>query len=378
MTTETGTALTPSSRGRRSAPSSRGPRYRWIPGDARFWSSATREGRPPPRSGARSSNTWRGSGISASAAGRRQPWSAVRFSGTGTSFSPSWPGRAMRNSAAVVTALRTITDLVSRHPADFTRPLLALEDYLSLGRKRAPNFRHDRSAVHAVAVFYQERLERSGRWDEIDLARAALRRLEGSAIEPLWDLVVCDEVQDLADVQIALLFRLAADPRSVVLTGDPRQIINPDGISMGGSEVPLQGAGPRGSRGPAAQPQFPVRWPDRSPGQRAAGSQGLACRTGGHRDARGVEVRRPPSCRARGRGRGGAPLQAGRAGRGPGHSHPPCRRGPAAAKASGNRAGLHHRRGKGAGVRHRAAVAICRCRGRGSGLARHCVRRRGR
>lgn len=133
-------------------------------------------------------------------------------------------------SAAIVTALQTIADLVAKNQADFSRPLLGLDDYLALGRKRAPNFRHDRSALHAVAVFYQERLERSGRWDEIDLARAALRRLDATAAGSGWDLVVCDEVQDLADVQIALLFRLAADPRSVVLTGDPRQIINPTGF----------------------------------------------------------------------------------------------------------------------------------------------------
>ena len=134
------------------------------------------------------------------------------------------------HSAAVAAALQTIADLVAHHPGDFSRSLLGLEDYLALGRKRAPNFRHDRSALHAVAVFYQERLERSGRWDEIDLARAALRRWETPPVPPAWDLVVCDEVQDLADVQIALLFRLAADPRSIVLTGDPRQIINPTGF----------------------------------------------------------------------------------------------------------------------------------------------------
>ena len=134
-------------------------------------------------------------------------------------------------------ALGMIVELVGKQPSDFSRPLLALDDYLALGRKRAPNFRYDRAALHAVAEFYQERLERSGRWDEIDLARAALRNLTdaaGAAGAPAssvaatpWDLVVCDEVQDLADVQIALLFRLAADPRSVVLTGDPRQILNP-------------------------------------------------------------------------------------------------------------------------------------------------------
>jgi len=139
-------------------------------------------------------------------------------------------GPGDERTGAVNTALQAIADLVAKHPADFSRPLLALEDYLTLGRKRAPNFRHDRSALYAAAVFYQDRLERSGRWDEIDLARAAIKMLDTTTDLPAWDLVVCDEVQDLADVQIALLFRFAADPRSVVLTGDPRQIINPTGF----------------------------------------------------------------------------------------------------------------------------------------------------
>jgi hypothetical protein len=138
--------------------------------------------------------------------------------------------KAAAAADALSAALQTVSEMVARHPADFSQPLLSLDDYLALGRKRAPNFRQDRAALYAVAVFYQERLERSGRWDEIDLARAALRRLEASPGTAGWDLVVCDEVQDLADVQIALLFRFAADPRSVVLTGDPRQIINPTGF----------------------------------------------------------------------------------------------------------------------------------------------------
>ena len=145
---------------------------------------------------------------------------------------------ADRAPAALHTALQTVADLITKHPSDFSRPLLPLDDYLALGRKRAPNYHHDRTALYALAEFYQERLERSGRWDEIDLARTALRRRAvdaasaglGSPVARTWDLVVCDEVQDLADVQIALLFRLASDPRSVVLTGDPRQIINPTGF----------------------------------------------------------------------------------------------------------------------------------------------------
>jgi tetratricopeptide (TPR) repeat protein len=131
---------------------------------------------------------------------------------------------------AAADALSRISDLVSRHAADFTRPLLTLEEYQAVGAKRAPAFRHDRAAIHGIAQYYQQRLEREGRWDEIDLTRAALQRLDGSPRQPTWDLVVCDEVQDLTDVQISLVFRLARDPRGVVLAGDPRQILNPSGF----------------------------------------------------------------------------------------------------------------------------------------------------
>ncbi len=127
-------------------------------------------------------------------------------------------------------ALEEIQRLVEKSAADFSSPLLSLDEYLALGKKRAPNFLYDRRAIYAIAVFYQDRLARSGGWDEIDLTKAALGLLDGSPGEFAQDLIVCDEVQDLTDVQVALIFRLAADPRSVVLTGDPRQIINPSGF----------------------------------------------------------------------------------------------------------------------------------------------------
>ena len=123
-----------------------------------------------------------------------------------------------------------VVRLVQKASGDWSSPLLSLEEYLALGKKRAPLFPYDRREIHAIAEFYQERLARSGRWDEIDLSRAALRRMDGRAEEFSWDLVVCDEVQDLTDVQLSLLFRLASNPRLVILTGDPRQIVNPSGF----------------------------------------------------------------------------------------------------------------------------------------------------
>jgi tetratricopeptide (TPR) repeat protein len=138
------------------------------------------------------------------------------------------PGTVDERSLAP--ALEAVVEAVRTADADVSRPLLSLEEYLALGRKRAPTFRWDRPALHAIARWYQDRLESSGSWDELDLCRAALQRLAAGPEAPGWDLVVCDEAQDFTDLQLSLVFRLARDPRRVVVTADPRQIVNPSGF----------------------------------------------------------------------------------------------------------------------------------------------------
>jgi tetratricopeptide (TPR) repeat protein len=145
-------------------------------------------------------------------------------------FLRSIADREARSSTESAAVLREVLRLVERRASDFRSPLLSEEEYLALGRKRAPGFLYDRTAIYGIAEFYQDRLARTGCWDEIDLSKAALRLMDGAREEFSYDLVVCDEVQDLSDIQISLLFRLASDPRNVVLTGDPRQIINPTGF----------------------------------------------------------------------------------------------------------------------------------------------------
>ena len=120
--------------------------------------------------------------------------------------------------------------LLEKQSARLDQPLLTVREYEGLGRKRAPNFPFARSDIHRLAEYYQERLEADARYDEIDQTRAALQYLERHGDRFRYDLVVCDEVQDFTDMQLALLFRLAGDPRRTVLTGDPKQIINPSGF----------------------------------------------------------------------------------------------------------------------------------------------------
>ena len=120
--------------------------------------------------------------------------------------------------------------LLDKQAARLDQPLLTLREYEGLGAKRAPNFPVDRREIHRIAEYYQQQLEAAARYDEIDLTRKALEYLEQHGDQFRYDLVVCDEVQDFTDVQLALLFRLATDPRRTVLTGDPKQIINPSGF----------------------------------------------------------------------------------------------------------------------------------------------------
>ena len=120
--------------------------------------------------------------------------------------------------------------LLEKQAARLDQPLLTLREYEGLGAKRAPNFPVDRHEIYRIAEYYQQQLEAAGRHDEIDLTRKALEYLEQHGDQFRYDLVVCDEVQDFTDVQLALLFRLATDPRRTVLTGDPKQIINPSGF----------------------------------------------------------------------------------------------------------------------------------------------------
>jgi uncharacterized protein YozE (UPF0346 family) len=80
-----------------------------------------------------------------------------------------------------------------------------------------------------AAQTYQNYLFRNALWDGIDLARACLRHSE---LAPTYDKIACDEVQDLAPVEIVLLFGLLQrqDLSNLFFTGDTAQVINPSGF----------------------------------------------------------------------------------------------------------------------------------------------------
>jgi hypothetical protein len=142
-------------------------------------------------------------------------------------FAGWYLGTFRRPDAAL--AWEEIRSIVKGACLDPGRTLLGRADYEALGRKRAPLFVGERPRLHEVALRWQERLRAAALADEIDLCRLALGRVGPAAA---WDHVICDEAQDLAEIQVELLLRLHRGPRleGLFLAGDPQQVINPSGF----------------------------------------------------------------------------------------------------------------------------------------------------
>ena len=142
-------------------------------------------------------------------------------------FARWYHGTFRRDDSAL--AWEEIRSIVKGASLEPTRPLLAREEYEALGRKRAPLYVSERPRLYQVARRWQEYLEAGRRTDEIDLCRLALGRVPPGG---LYDHLLCDEAQDLAEVQVELLLRLHRGPSlgGLLLAGDPQQVINPSGF----------------------------------------------------------------------------------------------------------------------------------------------------
>ncbi len=111
------------------------------------------------------------------------------------------------------------------------RPMLDDRDYYDLGRKRAPLFVNERPEIFGIAQRYQQWLASAGRADQIDLCRSAFRESRHGR-GGKYDVIVCDEVQDLTELEIAFVLSLSANASlgGVMLAGDTQQIVNPTGF----------------------------------------------------------------------------------------------------------------------------------------------------
>ena len=119
-----------------------------------------------------------------------------------------------------------IRGIIKGASLDFVHDYLPEHKYKDLGRRRSSVItrKSDRDDIYKIAKRYKHFLEEKQLFDEIDLTRKAL----GVAVaNPRYQMIVCDEVQDFAELQLLLLVKLIASGGQLFFTGDLNQMILP-------------------------------------------------------------------------------------------------------------------------------------------------------
>jgi len=104
--------------------------------------------------------------------------------------------------------------------------VLGLEAYLALGPRQSIFAADEREAVYALFEKYRAWLKDSGQFDSNLIAHEWL-----PLAEPAYDFVVIDEVQDLTNVQLALVLKSLNRAGQFLLCGDSNQIVHPNFFS---------------------------------------------------------------------------------------------------------------------------------------------------
>lgn len=109
----------------------------------------------------------------------------------------------------------------------FSKNMMDEDIYLNLPSKYSVISKEDRKLVYDIAKRYQKWLEQNnGKVDENDIARIGLREYYSGNVD-MFDFIICDEVQDLTEIQIYFLFKVVADKSKILFSGDYNQTINP-------------------------------------------------------------------------------------------------------------------------------------------------------
>lgn len=103
---------------------------------------------------------------------------------------------------------------------------LDLPTYLALGPRQSLLATAAREAAHTLFARYRQWLHESGLFD-LNLVAHEWRALA----RPVYDFVVIDEVQDLTNVQLALVLACLKTPGQFLLCGDSNQIVHPNFFS---------------------------------------------------------------------------------------------------------------------------------------------------
>lgn len=103
---------------------------------------------------------------------------------------------------------------------------LSLEEYLSLGIKQSIFSVDDREQVYDLFIKYLSWIAEGDYFDSNIVSFELLQK-----VQPKYDYVVVDEVQDLTNVQLMLILKALTKPSNFVLCGDSNQIVHPNFFS---------------------------------------------------------------------------------------------------------------------------------------------------
>ena len=106
------------------------------------------------------------------------------------------------------------------------RAYLTAEDYQALGVRQSIFPQQDRPIIHELFLKYLQWLEKEGYTDGNLRSYSLLGQ-----IEPRYDYVVVDEVQDITNVQLQAILRALKEPANFLLCGDSNQIVHPNFFS---------------------------------------------------------------------------------------------------------------------------------------------------
>jgi len=104
--------------------------------------------------------------------------------------------------------------------------VLTREAYLTLGPRQSIFEPDQREAIYALFDKYRTWLTDTGQYDSNLIAHQWL-----ALVAPTYDFVVIDEVQDLTNVQLALVLRSLKHVGQFLLCGDANQIVHPNFFS---------------------------------------------------------------------------------------------------------------------------------------------------
>ncbi|KAL3888641.1 hypothetical protein ACJMK2_001006 [Sinanodonta woodiana] len=104
---------------------------------------------------------------------------------------------------------------------------LSKDEYIEVGRKRAPCFSGERENIYKVFTDYNGFIKKhKNLFDETDLIHSIFRRLRNIRTIP-WVIhqIFVDETQDFTQAELYLLIQICQDPNQMFLTGDTAQSI---------------------------------------------------------------------------------------------------------------------------------------------------------